>query len=331
MVRPKAIKFLDLPYELHALIFKHTLLNDAKALALTCRKMYTTYNEIDKCLADKIIFNSKRDNFRTCTHLTSFKKITLDYFISDASYDECIELCLRQKRIEKIKIYGLIYDNITPSKIFVYPAMEYLTELELKFVNIPYANEDYLLPFIQNTTTLRSLKLENIILNTETMDHLSKNENLNYIKLENVFIFDMIHFRLMLSKMKQMQTFLFFYFRFTQLMNMVHTIEAIFECLHNMTKLKELKITVWQELNIANLHTTVTYARQYHTFRIKKGNASSFIRAIVPLINSFRLTEFELLYFNRYPQSRVFEKTSMRYNISDQETQVVKLYNFTTE
>lgn len=331
MTRPKAIKFLDLPYEIHALIFKYTLLNDAKALALTCRKMYTAYNEIDKCLADKIIFNSKRDNFKTCTHLTSFKEIILDYFISDASYDECIELCLRQKRIEKIKLYGLIYDGVSPTKIFVYPAMEYLTELELKFVNTPYANEDYLLPFIQNTTTLRSLKLENIILSTETMDRLSKNENLNFIKLENVFIFDMIHFRLMLTKMKQIQTFLFFYFRFTQLMNMVHTIEAIFECLPHMKKLQEIKITVWQELNITNLHDTVTYIRQFHTFRITKGNAASFIRAVIPLINSFRLTEFELLYFNRYPYPNTFEKTSIRYNISDQETRVVKLYNFTTE
>lgn len=331
MTQPKAIKFLDLPYEIHALIFRHTLLQDAKALARTCPKMYTTYNAINTCLADKISFNSKRDSLKKVAHLTSLKEIILDYFPSDANYDECIELCLRQQSIERIILYGLIYDGITTNRIFKYPVMEHLTELEIKFLTVPYTGEDYLLPFVQNTTTLHKIKLENIILNAETMDYLAKNENMKSFKLQNVFIFNMVHFRLMLSKMKKLKTFFFFFFQFTQLMNMVKTIEAIFEYIPQMPILRDLKITLWQDLNIAHINETVSYRRQYHTFKMTRGNAASLFRAIIPLINSFRLTDFEIFYFNKYIGVNEFERASMKYNISDEETQTIKLYEYTTE
>lgn len=330
MTQPKAINFLELPYEIHALIFKHTLLQDAKALARTCQKMYTTYNEINKCLADKISFNSKYDDFKKVTHLTCLKEIILDYFPSDASYDECIELCLRQKSIERIILFGLIYDGITTTRIFKYPVMKYLTELELKFLTAPYAGDDYLLPFVQNTTTLQKIKLENIILNAETMDYLAKNENMKCIKFQNVFIYDIVHFRLMLSKLKRMKTFFYFFFQFTHLTNMVKTIEAIFEYYPQMPMLRDLKISIWQDMNIRQIQETITYKRQYHTFKVR-GNAAPLFRAIIPLVNPFILTEFELFYFNKYFGLDEFKRASMKYNITDEETQIIKLHEYTTE
>lgn len=316
---------------MHALIFKYTFLNDAKALACTCQKMSSTYREVNKHLTDKISFNSKRDDFKKCSHLTNLKEFILDYFPSDTTYNECIEFCLRQKRIEKIKIYGLVHDGPSPCKSFNYPALEYLSELDVEFLTAPSDTEDYLLPFIQHTTTLRKLTLQNSVLQKETMEQLSRNENLGIVKLQNVFIFDIIHFRLMLSNLKQMRKFLYFYFQFTRLMNMVRTVEAIFDIFPSLPLLRDLKITVWQELNLPNLNSTISHTRQYHTFILTRGNAASFFRAIIPLVNSFRLYDFELFYFNKHLTVSNLENASIKYNITDDETQIVKYYNYTTE
>lgn len=331
MSRPKTINFLDLPYEMHALIFKCTFLSDAKALACTCQKMSSTYREMNNHLTDKISFNSERDDFKKCSHITNLKEFILDYFPSDTTYNECIEFCLRQKRIEKIKLYGLIYDGPSPCKIFNYPALKHLKELELEFITAPSETEDYLLPFIQNTTTLRKLSLRNSILQKETMEQISRNENLGIVKFQNVFIFNIIHFRIMLSNLRRIRKFTYFYFRFTRLMNMVRTVEAIFDIFPSLPLLQDLKITVWQELNLPNLHATVTHKRQYHTFVLTKGNAASFFRAIIPLVNSFRLHDFELFYFNKFPTLTELENATIKYNITDDETQIVKFYDYTTE
>lgn len=74
-----------LPYEMHALIYKHASLYDAKALACTCQKMSAAYKETNQRLADKISFNSERDKFEKCAHLTDLKEIILDFFPLNAN------------------------------------------------------------------------------------------------------------------------------------------------------------------------------------------------------------------------------------------------------
>lgn len=112
---------------------------------------------------------------------------------------------------------------------------------------------------------------------------------------------------------------------------MVKTIEAIFEYYPQMPMLRDLKISIWQDMNIRRIQETITYKRQYHTFKVTRGNAAPLFRAIIPLVNPFILTEFELFYFNKYFGLDEFERASMKYNITDGDTQIIKLHEYTTE
>lgn len=328
----KESKLLDLPYEIRTAIYKKLLLRDVRSLALTNKRMLATYVDMNRHISDKISFNSATDHFKQCSHIRCLKEITLDFFATNISYEDCINFCMKQKQIEKIKIYDITYEGIKTSvAIHRHINLKNLTVLEIDFLIEPRDDTDYLLPFIQCTTALRKLIYKNGVLNKESMKQLSKNVDLKYIKLQNVFIFNVLSFKEMLCYMRNLHTFHYFYFHFTRLMTMVRTLESLFDMTSHMPCLTDFKISVWQELNLPFLNQTNLFTRQYQAFKLAQGNASPFFRAIIPLINSFRLGEFELLYFNEAFPSNKLERATIKYTITDNESRTLKFYNYTTE
>lgn len=325
-------EFLELPYEIRTIIYKKLHLKDIEALALTNKDMLTTYINMDKHIGDKISFDSARDRFKQCHHLTCLKKINLDFFSSNISFNECIEFCLKQRQIEKIKIHDMVYDGLTSLIVLHQPInLEHLTVLEIDFMIEPRDDVDYLLPFVQNTTALKKLIYKNGILSKASMEQISKSKNMECMKLQNVFTFNLLSFKSMITSIKKLKTFHYFYFHFTRLMSMVRALETILDMTPYMPKLTNFKISVWQELNLPYLNQTIMFTRNYQTFKLVRGNAASFFRAIVPLINTFRLSDFELIYINESFPLNQHEKATIKYMITDIEFRTVKHYNYITE
>lgn len=328
----KQSKLLGLPYEIRTMIFKRLLLRDVKSLALTNESMLDTYVNMNQHMSDKISFKSSTDRFKQCFHLKNFKEITLDFFATNITYDDCISFCMKQRQIEKIKIHDITYDGISAS-VALHKSinLKNLTVLEIDFLIEPRDDADYLLPFVQSTTALRKLTYKNGILNKESMKQISRNVELKSIRLQNVFIFNVLSLKEMLCYMRNLRTFHYFYFHFTRLMTMVRTLEALFDMTSHMPCLTDFKISVWQELNLPFLNQTNLFTRQYQAFKLVQGNASPFFRAIIPLVNSFRLSDFELLYLNESFPSTEREKATIKYTITDNESRTLKFYNYTTE
>lgn len=331
MNQSKATHFLDFPYEIYASIFKYAFLDDARALACTCKQMNFMYRELNTHMSDKIIFNSKRDNFEKYMHVTNLKEIIMHYSPGKVNYAQCIKFCLRQKHIEKIVIIGIIYDGTSPVYECRYPTLERLTDLTLDFLTASREDGNYLLPFVKNIVTLSRLTVRNSMLNQETMVALSNNEHMSYMSLENVAVFHKLYLRNMLKKMRNIRTLSFVHLQFTRLMHVMRTVEELFDATVYMPKLKDLKVSVWQEFGSTYHRATTGYERINNTFKLSRGNSISFFRAMVPLINTFRLSEFELIYINNYMPETDFEQTLMKYKIADDETCCAKYYTYITE
>lgn len=235
--------------------------------------------------------------------------------------------------MERIKIYGLVHVKTMQKEIYDYPTMEHLTSLTLEFLTPPHEEEDYVLPFVQKTTSLRKLCLKNSVITGDAIEYLAKNEHLKYMKLHNVLVFNIIYFRAMLRKLKKIQAIQYFYNQFTRLMLMIATLESIFEAMPEMPLLRDLKISVWQDLRLdySYLNDSILYDQEYRSFKLARGNTMSFFKAMIPLVNSFRLEDFELTYFNENLLEPTIERASMKYNIRDDTMQIKKRYSYTTE
>lgn len=331
MSQPKAIHFLDLPYEIYATIYKYAFLDDAKALACTCQKMNSVYGELNTHISDKILFNSERDNFNKCRRAINLKEIIIYYAPWKASYTQCIDFCLRQKHVEKIVIFGIIYSGSVSTNGNKYPPMKRLSELRLDFLTAARRDGNYILPFVKDIMTISKFTVKNSTLNQETMVALSNNVNMSYICFENVNVRQRLDFRIMLTKLRNIKTLTFLHLQFTRLLDVAATVEALVDVIPCMPNLNDLKISVWQELGVTHLINTEHYERTSNIFRLSRGNSIPFFRSMIPLVSSFRINDFELFYINENMPEANSERTLLKYKITDNETYNVKHYTYTTD
>lgn len=209
--------------------------------------------------------------------------------------------------------------------------MTRLSDLTLDFLSNSREDGNYVSPFVRNITTLCKVTVRNSMLNQETMRALSNNGNMKYMNLENVTVVQRFYFRNMLTKLRNIKTFIFIHLQFSCLTNIMGTVEAIIDIIPSMPELNGLKISVWQELGMSYLRHTEHYERVSNTFRLSRGNSIPFLRSLIPLVSSLRISDFELFYINDYMPETSLERTLLKYKIIDNETYNVKHYTYLTE
>lgn len=321
---------MDLPYEIHANIYKKLPLTSIQSLALTNKHMLHTYENINLNYMDKISFNTLYDHFENFKTHKKLREIIMDLFQMVLTYEECIKFCFNQREMETIKIKSIIKDDFKYANI-PYAYLPNLTHVEISVLTQCENDTDYLFPIIECTTALKSIKYENGTLTRDSMMQISKNEKLKCFKLQNISIHNIPAFRMLLSKMKNIEELRYYNFHFIRLMATIKILESIFEIALDLPKLRDIKISAWQELNLDTIRETRLHKATYTNFKLEKGHSTSFFSAILPLLNQYSTNSFEIFYLNHeYPNVNK-EKSAIRYKLIDSCSFLTKAFKYGTD
>lgn len=330
MASNNEIGIMDLPYAIHAHIYKKLPLKAIRSMALTNKHMLHTYENINTRKMDKIAFNSKYDRFENYEMHKELKEIILDLFDTDSTYEQSIKFCLNQDLIETIKLRSIIHDNYKYANV-PYAHLEHLSHVEISLLTQNDIHTDYLQPIIECTNALKFIKYENGTLTRDSMMQITRNEKLKVLKLQNVTIHNILAFRTLLTKIKNIEVFHYGNFHFEQLMIVIKTLESIFDLAMKLPKLQDIKISAWQELNIDTIRETRLYELTFDNFHLEKGDSASFFAAILPLLNQYGVNSFEIFYVNHNYPDALQEKANIHYKLIDACLFTVKAYKYGTD
>lgn len=320
---------LDLPYEIYSHIYKKLPLRGIQALSISHKRLYHTYENINISIADKIAFNSKFDFFKDHKHLTTLKEVIIDLYDLEIDFENCLKFCFNQTKIERIKIIGILNDNFVYANV-PFTDLTNLKDIQISIIAQNKPNIDYLLPLVECSKILEKITFENGTLTRNTMMEISKSKNIKFMKLHNVTIYDIRAFRTLLTLLPNLEEFHYYNFSFIRMLAVVRTLEAIFNIVFSLPKIRNVKISAWQELNADTLRETCMYKTEHNNFNLLKGNAVSFFSAILPLMQHNHANSFEIFYSNPNYTQTENEKASIRYKLTDCCTSTLKTYQYST-
>lgn len=316
---------MDLPYEVYAKIHEYLQLQDIRALSRANKHMFTTYKNINATYTDKISYHSTHDSFEAYERHEKLKQITADLLDINATFEQCVKFCLRNDEVERIEIKCIANETYNPGAI-PYAYLTKLTHLNISAIVQSNYSYDYILPILDCTNTLQSLIYENGTLSNESMNQLRRNENLKNIKLQNVNINNIHAFHKLLSHMKNIEKLEYYNFSFSRLLPETQILNAIFDNVDNLSKLKHVKITAWQKHDHETTWETREYNPSVYNFKLRPKNAASFFSALLPLLTVQTLARFELYYDDRTNPNSAKGLAVLRYTLVDTNAETLKTF-----
>lgn len=320
---------LDLPNEIYMQIYKQLPLNSMQSLAQTNKRFYATYENLNASYADKVSFNSKYDRIDEYKDNFKLKEVILNLYDITCTYKECIEFCFKRPHIEKIRIRGVTNDIFDHSDV-IYASLRNLTHIEISILMHCDKPTDYVLPLVESSHALESIILDNVVLTREAMMEISLSKGLKCLKLSNALIFNIRAFHMLLTKMENIREFHYIFHHFIRIMPVTKTLEAIIEVMPQWQKLKSVKISAWQALSHERMQQTRFFKRMYHQYHLQKGNAMSFLSAVLPLLSIQGADNLEVYYLNHKVPTIADERASVQYTIVDPIEATTKAYRYGT-
>lgn len=245
----------------------------------------------------------------------NIREININSFTSDIRFEECVKYTQKQKQIEKIIIADIIKEIIY--EFFPTTSYTYLTHLEITLFCYDNTPQDYIFPFLRNTSNLQTLIYSNAVLTRSSIYFLLRNENLKNISLKNVDIFDHIKIKNLLFSLKQLEKLEITYNNFKYITNKIRIIQIAFETSKKENKLKHLKIIARQEMFFRNFNDYFDYHWVTKQFKLYDGTIIAFFLLILPLIMLHNTLEIDIRYENINLPNTESEKSYIKFSIAD--------------
>lgn len=306
----------NLPDEILIDILKMLSLRKMQLLARTNKRFYGLYERINNNAKEKISFNSRRDSLQEFQNKPQLKEIIIDLYHVKSTYGKALEFCFSQPLLEKLTIKGVSNENFKYEDMPI-GAFRKLKHVQLSILNYGNVAMDYLLPILESTRQLKTLKLRNVILTSRTMMEISLNNDIHTFQMENVMVLHIRAFKYLLTRMDNVVDFTYKYHHFIHLNPILKTINEILAIDGIWKKLKNIKINAWQALNQETYPNGRKYTVQAKGSPINKGIMLSFLETQLPLLMGGPAHQIHIYYSNSNHPYAWGENASLVYNITD--------------